>query len=79
VVSRRSRSRTCHNADDRHAANAHEVAHAVTKQDLLRIADAELADSSSDEQHAVMKVIEAVCWFTGDNNPLSNAPSQAVF
>jgi malic enzyme len=57
--------------------DAYEVAHAVTKQELQRIVDAELADSSSDEQHAVLKVIEAVCWFTVDDHPLTSAPSQA--
>jgi hypothetical protein len=55
----------------------HDAAHAVTKQDLLDMADVELADSSYAEQQAVISVIEVVCWFNGADHPLTNHPGQA--
>jgi hypothetical protein len=57
-------------------ANHHDVVHAVTKQDLLRCDDHQLVDISSAERHAVVKVIELVCWFAGDDHPLTTYPTQ---
>eukprot|EP00953_Heterococcus_sp_UTEX-ZZ885_P027643 14807-Heterococcus_DN1.PRE.5 len=55
----------------------HAAAHAVTKQDLLGMANVELVDSSYAEHQAVISVIEVVCWFNGAEHPLTNEPSRA--
>jgi hypothetical protein len=59
----------------------HETAHAVTKQDLLGMANVELVDSSYAHMHAekqaLIGVIEVVWLFNGADHPLTNESSQA--
>jgi hypothetical protein len=56
--------------------NTHAVVHPITKQDLLRCVDNQLEHISSAERSAVVKVIELVCWFAGDEHPLTTYPTQ---
>jgi hypothetical protein len=57
-------------------ANPYDVVYAATKQDLLRCVDNQLVDISSAERHALVKVIELVCWFSSDDHPLTTHPTQ---
>eukprot|EP00953_Heterococcus_sp_UTEX-ZZ885_P019746 11023-Heterococcus_DN1.PRE.1 len=57
------------------AADGYDTKHAVTKSQLLQIADTEFA-ANCDEKQAVKTVIELVCWLVGDEHPLTTEPTQ---
>jgi hypothetical protein len=57
------------------AADGYDTKHAVTKSQLLQIAENEFA-WNCDERQAVKTVIELVCWIVGDEHPLTIQPTQ---
>jgi hypothetical protein len=58
------------------AADGYDTKHAVSKSQLLQLADAEFAWHCDTERQAVKTVIELVCWINGDEHPLTTDPTQ---